>query len=109
MKKAGQAQFFLMQNLQACRDYNIGDPPDPAVVKAAIEIGLALPEGKVAELFDPSRDIGVYDLVLVMDKFTAADVLREVWSQPDLDIRTPFVQADRCIGYCCREGHHVCR
>lgn len=64
--------------MQACRDYNIGDPPDPAVVRAAGEIGLSLPEGKVAELFDPSRDIGVYDMVLVMDKFTASDVLREV-------------------------------
>ncbi len=67
-----------MHHLQACRDYNVGDRPDPAVLRAAGEIGLSLAENKVAELFDPARDIGMYDMVLVMDKFTASDVLREV-------------------------------
>jgi len=37
-----------------------------------------LPEGAVARQFDHERDIVAFDLVLVMDKFTAADVLREV-------------------------------
>ncbi|KAK9821492.1 hypothetical protein WJX74_002157 [Apatococcus lobatus] len=74
---AGLAEKVSIES-KACRDYNIGDPPDPAVLRAAAEIGLNLQDGKVAELFDPSRDIGVYDMVLVMDKFTASDVLREV-------------------------------
>lgn len=37
-----------------------------------------LPEGAVARQFNHERDIVAFDLVLVMDKFTAADVLREV-------------------------------
>lgn len=37
-----------------------------------------LPEGAAAKQFDHERDIVAFDLVLVMDKFCAADVLREV-------------------------------
>ena len=37
-----------------------------------------LPEGAAAQQFDHERDIVAFDLVLVMDKFCAADVLREV-------------------------------
>ena len=42
--------------------------------------GLALPEGFRARQLRPDVDIVHYDLVCVMDKFTAADVLREVRS-----------------------------
>ena len=37
-----------------------------------------LPEGARARQIDFERDIVDYELVLVMDKYTAADVLREV-------------------------------
>ena len=37
-----------------------------------------LPEGAAARRMDFEADIVEYELVLVMDKFTAADVLREV-------------------------------
>ena len=40
--------------------------------------GVALPEGFAARQLRPDVDIVHYDLVCVMDKFTAADVLREV-------------------------------
>lgn len=40
--------------------------------------GLAPPAGFAAAHFQPAADIVSADLVLVFDKFTAADVLREV-------------------------------
>ena len=62
------------------RDYNVDEPPEAVVREVASEQDLLrfIPEGKVAETFDYAEDIVHYDLVLVMDKFTAADVLREV-------------------------------
>lgn len=65
-------------NLQATRDYNIGEGPEPAVAAVAEELGICLPIDFSAQLFDHERDIVAYDVVLVMDKYTAADVLREV-------------------------------
>ena len=44
----------------------------------AQEEGLALPASFQARQLVPETDIVAYDMVLVMDKFTAADVLREV-------------------------------
>ena len=38
----------------------------------------SLPEGAAAQQVDFERDIVEYELLLVMDKYTAADVLREV-------------------------------
>eukprot|EP00798_Chlamydomonas_sp_ICE-L_P031885 gene31884-6187_t len=70
------------------RDYNVGMPPEPIVISVATELGIKLPEGFVARTFDNVNDIVQNDLVLVMDKFTAADVLREVASY-DLINRFP--------------------
>jgi len=39
---------------------------------------LQIPENFQARQINPERDIVCFDVVLVMDKFTAADVLREV-------------------------------
>lgn len=61
-----------------CRDYNVGDPPEPAVLAAAAEAALVIPPDTEARQFAPETDIVRADLVLVMDKYTAADVLREV-------------------------------
>ena len=44
----------------------------------AQEEGLALPANFQARQMKPETDIVAFDMVLVMDKFTAADVLREV-------------------------------
>lgn len=43
-------------------------------------MGIELPEDFQARQINPERDIVQFDIVLVMDKFTAADVLREVRS-----------------------------
>ena len=48
-------------------------------VQAAVQqMGLQIPENFQARQINPERDIVCFDVVLVMDKFTAADVLREV-------------------------------
>lgn len=41
-------------------------------------MGIELPADFQARQINPERDIVEFDIVLVMDKFTAADVLREV-------------------------------
>ena len=41
-------------------------------------MGIELPADFQARQINPERDIVEFDVVLVMDKFTAADVLREV-------------------------------
>ena len=41
-------------------------------------MGLELPTEFQARQINPENDIVQFDIVLVMDKFTAADVLREV-------------------------------
>ena len=41
-------------------------------------MGLSLDENFKARQVNPERDIVLFDVVLVMDKFTAADLLREV-------------------------------
>lgn len=60
------------------REYNVGDGADVSVQAAAQSMGLELPENFQARQINPERDIVCFDVVLVMDKFTAADVLREV-------------------------------
>ena len=61
-----------------CRNYCVGDGPDPNAALVAAELDWELPRGYMAEQFNEARDIVAYDLVLVVDKFVAADVLREV-------------------------------
>ena len=47
------------------------------MLEVAREEGLVLPPGFQARQLVPETDIVAFDVVLVMDKFTAADVLRE--------------------------------
>ncbi len=65
----------------ACRDYNVGEDVDPAAAAAASAREWAFPQENGApyavRLFTPASDLQNQDLILVMDKFTAADVLRE--------------------------------
>ena len=60
------------------RDYNVGEGPEAFVLEVAREEALALPQDFQARQLVPETDIVAFDIVLVMDKFTAADVLREV-------------------------------
>jgi hypothetical protein len=74
----------LLLCVQASRDYCIGQQPHPAaaaVAEAALGTplaGTAAGAAGGAVQFNPAADIVASDLVLVMDKYTAADVLREV-------------------------------
>jgi hypothetical protein len=64
----------------AARDYCIGDPPEPDVVASARAAGLADAGFKAgtAAVFVPPRDGVRADLVIVMDRFVAEDVLRDL-------------------------------
>ena len=64
--------------MQGTREYNVGDAPDVAAQAAAQQMGVELPGDFQARQINPEEDIVQFDIVLVMDKFTAADVLREV-------------------------------
>lgn len=68
----------MQVSLQGTREYNVGDGPDIAAQAAAQQMGIELPRDFQARQINPERDIVQFDIVLVMDKFTAADVLREV-------------------------------
>ncbi len=63
---------------RASRDYCLGQGPEAAAVQVATELGWELPEGYQAQQFEEARDIAEFDMLLVVDKFVAADVLREV-------------------------------
>ena len=64
--------------LQATRDYTIGEGPHPSAQVAANGLGVQLPVDFKASRFDYTDDTVHFDLILVMDKFTAGDVMREV-------------------------------
>ncbi|GMH43387.1 hypothetical protein BSKO_11309 [Bryopsis sp. KO-2023] len=85
------AEAFMKQLIEECgltefveceskgtRDYNDGDLVDSTVGEVAKDMFVVLPEGFRARQMNEERDIVEFDLHLVMDKFTAADVLREV-------------------------------
>lgn len=63
--------------VQATQSFNVGEGPERAAVTAARARGLEIPPDFAARQFDPGADMARCDLVLVMDKFTASDVLRE--------------------------------
>lgn len=82
--------------MQATRDYCAGDSPNPAAVAAAAAVGADLADlssAAGAVVFNPADDIVAADLVLVMDKYTAADVLREV----------------SCCRTCSKEKYKICQ
>ncbi len=85
--------------LQGTRDYNVGDGADVSVQAAVQQMGLQIPENFQARQINPERDIVCFDVVLVMDKFTAADVLREVsnWS-----CLSPMEPCHTMTWYCCQ-------
>ena len=78
LEERGLTSAGIQCECRATRDFNLGDPADPSAAAVAAELGLQLPPGYQAQQFKEARDIVDFDVVLVMDKFTAADVLREV-------------------------------
>lgn len=61
----------------ASRDYCVNEPPEASAYLAAECLGWTLPQDCRSRCFLPSADLAKNDLILVMDKFIAADVLRE--------------------------------
>ena len=58
--------------------------------QAAEGLGISLPDVR-ARQFVPEKDIVVFDLVMVMDKYTAADVLKEVRTPPHTIALWPLI------------------
>lgn len=73
----GLSDSFVFE-CRASRDYCEGEGPDPTAASVAAERGWELPPGYAAQQFKEERDIVFFDMLLAMDKFVAADVLREV-------------------------------
>ena len=76
----------------------MGEGPDPAVMEAAENLSIYLPDDFEARVFDYEKDIVLFDLVLVMDKYTAADVLREVSVYDTVQKERQFSRKVRRLG-----------
>jgi protein-tyrosine-phosphatase len=63
---------------QGSRDYNVDESPDPRAVAVAEEMGVKLPEGAVARVFNCQADIVLFDLLVVMDKVKTLTVYRSI-------------------------------
>ena len=77
----------------------MGEAPEASVLQELQRRQLDAPPSFAARRMDPAQDIVQFDLLLVMDKFTAADVLREV-SQGSTAARSSWSQlaAQRIAG-----------
>ncbi|KAG2484271.1 hypothetical protein HYH03_016915 [Edaphochlamys debaryana] len=80
------------------RPYNLGEGPESAVPEALEALGLDPPGHHSARLFEPAADIVAYDLLLVMDKYTASDVMREVSSFDLINRQSQFSHKVRRLG-----------
>ncbi|KAG0570314.1 hypothetical protein KC19_6G153400 [Ceratodon purpureus] len=95
-------QDFVECASKASRDYNAGESPDPRAVVIAEEIGLKLPEGATARVFECQSDIVLFDLLVVMDKFNASDVLKEVTVYEAIDKEARYTHKVRRLAEFCR-------
>ncbi|MCO5569193.1 hypothetical protein L7F22_022903 [Adiantum nelumboides] len=82
------------------RDYNEGEKPDGNVLEVAGDLGLDISDHS-ATVFDCARDVVVYDMLLVMDKFTASDVLRDVTLFETIDKNNDYCWKVRRLGEFC--------
>lgn len=62
---------------KATRDYTIGQGPENVVAEVAAELGISLPANFQSRHCDYEGDVVKFDLICVMDKFTASDFLKE--------------------------------
>ena len=90
-KRCSLSSFGLLSSAAACsqliivqgtRDYSIGEGADVSVQAAAQTMGLDIRQDFKAQQVDFEKDIVKFDVVFVMDKYTAADILREVRFRP---------------------------
>lgn len=84
------------------RDYNVGERPSPRVLQLAVQSGVLVDEGKRAELMLAAEDVVIYDVMVVMDKFNAADVLKEVSVFDTIDSTAKFSSKVRRMGDFCK-------
>lgn len=87
---------------KAVRDYNVGELPDPRTLKMGKERGVVLKEEKIAEVISPAQDITAFDLIVVMDKFNAADILKEVSVFDTIDPSANYSSKVRLLGSFCK-------
>ncbi|KAI5056690.1 hypothetical protein GOP47_0028508 [Adiantum capillus-veneris] len=94
-----------LQDLLECtsmgtRDYNEGEKPDGNVLEVAGDLGLDIKDHS-ATVFDCARDVVVYDMLLVMDKFTASDVLKDITLYETIDKNNDYCWKVRRLGEFC--------
>lgn len=93
-----RSSFPFQIPFQGTRDYNVGEGPDEKVIEVAEDLSIFLSEDFKARVFDYEKDIILFDLVLVMDKFTASDVLREISVYDTVQKETQFSRKVRRLG-----------
>jgi len=75
----------VLCNSAGTRDYNAGEPPELATLLVAEAMQLTLPADHVARVCEFAVDSQLFDLLLPVDKFTAADTLRETTVYDTID------------------------
>jgi protein-tyrosine phosphatase len=90
-------QDLLQADAAASGEFNVGDPAHPTAVSAAAAAGITIPPSYRARQFSEA-DIAEADLILVMDKFTAEDVMREATIYEMIRPRTLYTRKIRRLG-----------
>jgi protein-tyrosine-phosphatase len=80
------------------QDYVLDQPPHPTTFSAASSLSLPLPQEYKVQLFQPEIHADQYDIILTMDEFTLADVLREVSVLDLVSCSTQYCQKVRRLG-----------
>ncbi|CAI5465102.1 unnamed protein product, partial [Closterium sp. Yama58-4] len=93
---------YIVCSSKAVRDYNVGESPDSRVVQLAGQSGVAVDAARQAQLLRPAEDVVAHDLLVVMDKFNAADVLKEVSVFDTIDPTARFSSKVRRMGDFCK-------
>lgn len=83
---------------RATRDYTVGEAAHPATSAAAQALGIELPANFAARKFDYTNDTVHFDMILVMDKFTAGDVMREISVFDTINKYGKYTQKVRRLG-----------
>lgn len=82
------------------QDYVLNQPPHPTTLSAAssLSLSLHLPSDYRVQLFQPDIHADQYDIILTMDEFTLADVLREVSVLDLVSASSQYCQKVRRLG-----------
>eukprot|EP00198_Chlamydomonas_reinhardtii_P004601 XP_001693937.1 predicted protein [Chlamydomonas reinhardtii] len=115
LAEAGLAEAVVLDTC-GTRPYNLGEEPEASALAAAEALGLMEPHSPSspsssanggpqpphrARLFSAAEDMVGADLVLVMDKYTAGDVMREVSSFDLVNRSQPLTYKVRRLGEFC--------